>query len=80
MVTVLTIVTLVRECYLSIIDRINGGRMTDLGDAISRAFTWLIVICILIGVIITLLVGQCTKHYTVKVEKRKQIEFLEAGK
>ena len=54
--------------------------MTDLGDAISRAFAWLIVICILIGVIITLLVGQCTKSYTVKVEKRKQIELLEAGK
>ena len=54
--------------------------MTDLGDAISRAFAWLIVICILIGVIITLLVGQCSKRYTIKVEKRQQIELLEEVK
>ena len=54
--------------------------MTDLGDAISRAFAWIIVICILIGIIMTLLVGQCTKRYTVKIEKKQHIELLEAGK
>ena len=54
--------------------------MTDLGDAISRAFAWLIVICVFIGVAVTLLIGQCSKRYTIKVEKRQHIELLEEVK